>query len=188
MYKNIFNRLAGLIFKPAETWEKLSREKEDQETFLSRYIYPLIGLIALAAFVGVLFSRKEFDFEIALKSAIKALVSAAGGFFLGVCLMNEILRGIFYRPKDTKLCCAFVGYASALMFVLNIVLALLPEFFFLRAVVLYTTYIIWEGAVSYMQVEEKERLKFSVFASAVIIVTPLAIDFLLFLLMPGLRL
>lgn len=187
MFNEIVKRLAGLIFKPAGAWEELNQKKEDQELFLSRYIYPLMGLIAVAAFVGVLFSRKEFDFEIALKSAIKALVSTAGGFFLGVYLINELWRGIFHRPKDTKLCQYFVGYASAMLFVLNIVLALLPEFFFLRAAVLYTAYIIWEGSAVYMHVQEEERLKFTIIASAVIIVTPLAIDFLLFLLMPGLR-
>lgn len=59
-----------------------------------------------------------------------------------------------------KLCQRFVGYSSSLMFALNIVLMLLPEFFFLRIFVLYTFYIVWEGAGPYMQVEEKIRLKF----------------------------
>ncbi|MDR3267692.1 MAG: YIP1 family protein [Tannerella sp.] len=188
MFNDIFKRLSGLIFKPAETWEKLSLEKENRETFLSRYLYPLIGLIALAAFMGILFSRKEFDFEIALKSAIKAVVSTTGGFFLGASLIQEIRHGIFHRPKDTALCYGFTGYASAWMFVLSITLSLLPEFSFLRIVVLYTVYLIWEGATPYMHIREEERLKFTAIASAAIILTPLAIDFLLFLLMPGLRL
>ncbi|MDR1676285.1 MAG: YIP1 family protein [Tannerella sp.] len=188
MFNDLFNRLAGLIFKPAETWNKLSQGEEEKETFLSRYIYPLLGLIALAAFVGVLFSRKEFSFEIALKSAIKALISNMGGYFLAVYLMRELWRSVFHRHKNTKLWYCFVGYASAMMFALNIILLLLPEFFFLRVAVLYTAYLIWEGATAYMHVEENERLKFSAFASAIIIVTPLAIDSLLFLMMPGLRL
>jgi hypothetical protein len=188
MFNNIFNRLGGLIFKPAETWYRLSDTREEKETFLSRYMYPLAGLIALAAFVGVLFSRKEFSFEIALKSAVKALISNMGGYFLAVHLMSELWRSVFHRQRNTTLWYCFVGYASALMFALNMVLALLPEFFFLRAAVLYTAYIIWEGATSYMHVPEEERLKFSAWTSAVIIATPLAIDYLLFLMMPGLRL
>ncbi|MDR3194498.1 MAG: YIP1 family protein [Tannerella sp.] len=187
MFKELYSRLTGLIFKPAETWAKLKQREEEQETFLSRYLYPLMGLIALAAFVGVLFSRKEFSLEIALKSAIKALISNMGGFFLAVYLMNELWRSVFRRHKDRTLWYCFAGYASALMFVLSMVLALLPEFFFFRAAVLYTAYMIWEGAPVYMQVDEKERLKFTACASAVIIVMPQAIDYLLFLLMPGMR-
>lgn len=86
-----------------------------------------------------------------------------------------------------KLCQRFVGYSSSLMFALNIVLMLLPEFFFLRIFILYTFYIVWEGAGPYMQVEENIRLKFVGIATAVILITPALIEFVLFLLMPGLR-
>ena len=73
------------------------------------------------------------------------------------------------------------------MFALNIVLMLLPEFFFLRIFILYTFYIVWEGAGPYMQVEENERLKFAGIATVVILLTPAVIEFVLFMLMPGLR-
>lgn len=86
-----------------------------------------------------------------------------------------------------KLCQRFVGYSSSLMFALNIVLMLLPEFFFLRIFILYTFYIVWEGADPYMQVEENERLKFAGIATVVILLTPAVIEFVLFMLMPGLR-
>jgi hypothetical protein len=187
MFKEIFLRLIGLIFKPRETWTSAPKEDAGHEAFLSRYIYPLIGLIALAAFAGVLFNRKEFDFVIALKSTIMESISSIGGFFLGAYLLNEIWRGLFNRPKDMKLCQYFTGYASSIMFLLKIVLSLLPEFFFLHILVLYTVYIVWEGAIPFMQVQESEQLKFTGCASAVIMLSPLVIYFMLFLLMPGMR-
>jgi hypothetical protein len=187
MFKELILRLTGLIIKPAETWVAAPRRNDEHEAFLSRYVYPVIGLIALAAFLGVLFNRKEFDFIIALKSAIMDLVSSAGGFFLGAYLLNEIWRGIFKQPKDMKRCQYFVGYASAVMFLLKIVLSLLPEFFFLRVIMFYTAYIIWEGAVPFMQVQENEQMKFTIYASVAIMLSPLAIYFALFLLMPGMR-
>ncbi|MDR1332275.1 MAG: hypothetical protein LBK07_09255 [Tannerella sp.] len=176
-----------MIFKPSEAWTSAPREDDGHEAFLSRYVYPLIGVIALAAFLGVLFNRKEFDFVIALKSAIMELVSSAGGFFLGAWLLGEIWRSVFKRPKDMKLCRYFVGYASSLMFLLRIVLSLLPEFFFLHVIVLYTAYIIWEGAVPFMLVRENEQLKFTIYASLAVMLSPTAIYFGLFLLMPGMR-
>ena len=124
----------------------VSEKGEKQEEFLSRFVYPLIGFVTVAAFLGVLFTRKEFDLELALKSSIRTLVSSFGGFYLGAYLMNEIWQGIFKREKDLKLWLRFVGYSSSLMFALNIVLMLLPEFFFLRIFILYTFYIVWEGA------------------------------------------
>ena len=124
--------------------------------------------------------------ELALKSSIRTLVSSFGGFYLGAYLMNEIWQGIFKREKDLKLWLRFVGYSSSLMFALNIALMLLPEFFFLRIFILYTFYIVWEGAGPYMGVEEKIRLKFVGFTTAIILLTPAVIEILLSMLMPGL--
>lgn len=187
MYKNIFKWVILIISQPAKAWGLLVQKEEKGDEFLSRFVYPLIGLLTVAAFLGVLFTRKEFDVELALKSSIKTLVSSFGGFYLSAYLLNEVWQGLFKREKDMKLCQRFVGYTSSLMFALHIVLMLLPEFFFLRIFILYTFYIVWEGAGPYMQVEEQIRLKFVGIATAIILLTPALIEFLLFLLMPGLR-
>lgn len=187
MYKDIFKWVIVIISQPAKAWEMLTKKDEKGDEFLAKFVYPIIGLVTIAAFLGVLFTRKEFDVELALKSSIKTFVSFFGGFYLGAYLLNEVWQALFKREKDMKLCQRFVGYSSSLMFALNIVLTLLPEFFFLQIFVLYTFYIVWEGAGPYMQVEEKIRLKFVGIATAIILLVPILIGFILFMLMPGLR-
>lgn len=188
MYNNLFKITISLIFKPSEAWRSLDEKRNDEnESFLSGYVYPFIGMISIAAFLGVLFTRKEFDFQIALKSTILALLSVFGGFYLASYCINEIWHALFHRERDIKLCQCFVGYSSSLMFSLNIILSLLPEFFFLRIFVLYTVYIVWEGAIPYMGIKEPEQLKFVSISTIVIVLTPLIIEFILGLLMPGLR-
>ncbi|MCD7977442.1 MAG: YIP1 family protein [Tannerellaceae bacterium] len=187
MYKDIFRWMIAIISQPQRAWKSLARKEEKGDEFLSRFIYPLIGLLTLVAFLGVLFTRKEFDVELALKSSIKTLVSAFGGFYLASYLLNEVWYSLFKREKNMKLCQQFVGYSSSLMFAISMVLMLIPEFFFLRIFVLYTFYIVWEGAVPYMQIEEKNKVKFSAIATALIVLLPEIIGITLFMLMPGLR-
>ena len=74
MYKEIFRWVIAIISQPAKAWVLLAKKGEKQEEFLSRFVYPLIGFVTVAAFLGVLFTRKEFDVELALKSSIKTLV------------------------------------------------------------------------------------------------------------------
>ena len=181
MYKEIFKLVVAIISQPGKAWDILTKKEEKDDEFLSRFVYPLIGFVTVAAFLGVL------DVELALKSSIRTLVAAFGGFYLASYLLNELWQGLFKREKDMKLCQRFVGYSSSLMFALNIVLMLLPEFFFLRIFVLYTFYIVWEGAGPYMQVEEKIRLKFVGIATGLILLTPWLIEVILSMLMPGLR-
>ena len=185
MYKEIIKWVVAIISQPTKAWAVLAKKEVKQEEFLSRFVYPLIGLMTAAAFIGVLFTRKEFDLQLALKSSIRTLVSAFGGFYVGAYLMNELWQGLFKRKKDMDLWMRFIGYSSSLMFALNIVLTLLPEFFFLQIFVAYTFYIIWEGAGPYMGVEVKIRLKFVAITTVVTLLAPAAIQFALSLLMPG---
>ncbi|MDR2233053.1 MAG: hypothetical protein LBE56_08015 [Tannerella sp.] len=176
-----------LILKPGETWQELGKQPENKQIFLTQYLFPLMGAIALAAFLGVFVTTKEFDIEIALKVTIRTAIAVTGGFYLAAYLLNEARKGIFNQQKNMDLCRFFVGYASAMMYVLYIVTSLLPDFFFLKIFGLYTVYMIWEGAGSYMRMNEGTRMKFTVIASCIVILTPFVIEHALRMLMPGFR-
>lgn len=189
MFNNLFKTAISLIFKPANTWNELGKKQsDDHEKFLLGFVYPIIGLVTLSAFLGILLTRKVFDLQIALKESLVALFSVFGGFFLASWLINEVLRVVFHREPNYKLCQRFTGYSSSLLYCLNIVLSLIPEFFFLRLFVLYTIYMVWEGAVPYIDIKESEQLKFVSITTLIIIATPWIIEFILGWLMPGLRL
>ncbi len=189
MYKDLFKWVIALTTTPGKAWKELSEKEEKGDEYLSRFVFPLIGLVAVAAFLGILFIHKEFNVELALKSAIKVLIAYFGGFYLASYWLNELLGSMFGKEKDLKLSQRFVGYSSAMMYALTALLLIFPvsEFFFLRIFILYTVYIVWEGALFYMRIAEKQRLKFVLIASALIIVLPIIIELLLFMLMPGMR-
>jgi len=188
MFRQIFKTITSLIFSPAKAWKELSAGKDDrEEPFLTNYLYPLFGMITVAAFLGILLNRQQFDLQIALKKSILALASSFGGFYVAAWMLNEILEKFFHKAKNVRLCRFFVGYASAMMFALNILLSLLPEFFIMNICVLYTFYIVFQGAIPYMEVEVSQQVKFSIAATILIILLPYAIDIFLGIMMPGLR-
>lgn len=186
MYKEILRWVIAIVSQPAKAWSLLAKKEMNQEEFLSRFVYPLIGLVTLTAFLGVLLTHKEFDLQFALKLSIRTFVSSFAGFYLAAYIMNEVWQGWYKRKKDLDLWLRFIGYSSSLMFTLNIVLTLLPEFFFLRIFVFYTLFIVWNGADLYMGVDEKSRLPFTAITTTALLLTPFAIQTLLAMLMPGL--
>lgn len=189
MYKSIFAWVIAIISNPGKAWRELAGKEEKEEEFLSRFVYPLIGLVALASFFGVFFTQKDFSLQYALKSAIKSLIAYFCGFYLASYWLNELGAKLFGRERDLRLSQRFVGYSSSMMYALTIVLSILPvaDFFFLRIFLFYTVYIVWEGAMVYYKVEEKDNLKFVLMASALIILLPQIIEILMFMLMPGMR-
>jgi hypothetical protein len=188
MFKKLYKTALFIIFNPGEAWNSLSDNKTElSKGFLSNYIYPFIGLVASVAFISILFTRREFNLEIAIKSSLLSLLSMSGGFFLASYIVSECWVSIFKRERSFQLCQMFVGYSFSLIFSLNIILNLLPDFFFLRLLVLYTIYIVWEGAVPFMNVKADEQLKFVGIVTASIILSPSLIEFVLGMLMPGFR-
>ena len=117
----------------------------------------------------------------------KTCVSSFGGYYVAAYVLNEIGKSWFSFEKNLKLWQHFVGYSSALMFTLNIVWMLLPDVFFLYIFILYTFYIVWEGATIYFSVGDAQRMKFTTISTLLIIATPHIINKFLLLLMPGLR-
>ena len=196
MYKDIFKWTAAVVTQPAKAWKmmvskeaseaKAQGEGNKDDPFLTEYLYPFIGILTVAAFLSI-FTHKEFVLEQALKSAIITCVSSFGGYYVAAYVLNELGKSFWGFEKNMKRWQHFVGYSSALMFVLDMVWMLLPDVFFLYIFVFYTFYIVWEGAEVYLSVGEKFRMKFTIATTVLIILTPMAIDKLLILLMPGLR-
>ena len=188
MLKKLFTTSISLIFNPSKEWAELSKKQtDDHKTFLTGYVIPFMGLILLATFFGVLFTRKEIDLQIALKESIVVLLSMFGGFFIASYLVQKVWYFFFRSELNMKLSQRFVGYSSSLLYCLNITISLLPAFFFLHFVVIYTIYIVWEGVIPFLEVKETEKLKFVSFSTAIIILTPMLISFFLVKLMPGLK-
>ena len=191
MFKSLFEQLYNLIFQPTKAWKALANEKENEVTnndhFLKTYLYPIIGLIALLAFLGVFFYKKEFDMQIALRKTINISIALFAGFYLASYLLSEIMVRYFSDGKYYKECQRFVGYSSALVYVMYVFLAIFPDFAFLQFILLYTVYIVWEGASSYMQISDNQKSKFTLATSAIVILSPIIIEKIMFLTMPGMR-
>ena len=191
MFKYLFERLYKIIFQPAKSWEILADEKEeeiiDNDSFFKTYLYPIIGIVALLTFAGVFFHKKEFEVQLALRLTITVLIALFAGFYLASFLLSKAMERLFLRKDNDKLCQRFVGYSSALIYVMYMVLAIFPDFGFLQLLLLYTIYIIWEGAPIYMQIPEDERNKFTAVATAIVLLSPYIIEKIMFFTMPGLR-
>jgi len=191
MLKRLFKQLFLLIFQPTTAWKVLADEREEEITnnnsFLETYLYPIIGIAAILAFIGVFFHKKEFDVQLALRLTIKIIIALFAGFYLAALLLPKAMEHFLSIKSNDKLCQRFIGYSSALVYLTYMVLAIFPEFSFLSLFMLYTVYMIWEGAMPYMQIPENKRSKFTAIASVIILLSPFIIKQIMSLTMPGMR-
>lgn len=186
MIKNIFETVILLITQPSKAWAVLAKREETHQEYLTRFVYPLIGLTTLSAFLGKLHEYNEGGMPFALKESTTVMTTLLGGFYLASFALKQIVTRWFPSIKgDIRFFQRYVGYASCITFLIISVLELIPDFFFVKVAELYVIYIVWESIGAYVQLDEKKRITFTAVVSALILLSPFIIEKILFTLMPG---
>lgn len=154
--------------------------QEDKRKVFMTFVYPMIGLCGLSVFIGSLLTNGwagPQSFQIAMTSCCGVAVALFGGYFLAAYAINACNVRIFGKPADIPLVQHFAGYALVVPFLLQIVTGVLPDFKIIAWLFqFYIVYVVWEGAPIIMDVEEKIRLKFTLFSSALLILCPAVIQ------------
>ncbi len=177
MFKEIVLKIVQMITAPDVLWQKLLAN-ENHEAFLNRYLYPIFGVISLTSFIGGIWITPNGDLQTGLKSSIISLVTVYGGYYIASYILNEFLPrfGISKNEPKTQ---QFVGYASALMYALFIILPFLSDFFVLWVFALYTAYIVYIGYGVYMNGKDEHQMSFTGVATTAILLTPAIINTIL---------
>lgn len=167
-----------LISSPAQAWEEI-RLDTDRSKVLTGFVYPMIGLCGLSVFLGSLLEQGwsgPQSFQYAMTRCCALAVSLFGGYFLAAFLINLLRTGWLKQEDDLLLAQRFAGYSLSITFVVQIVIGLLPDFGIIATLLqFYLVYVAWEGSRTLLQVAEKELTRFTLAASALLLLCPFLI-------------
>ncbi|MCU4163577.1 YIP1 family protein [Carboxylicivirga caseinilyticus] len=155
MYKNLFNRVKDLLFKPAKAWEGIVAEQNSINDVLMTFSLPLIGAYSLSIFLGYLLGHQELDFTIATKLAAFTFSACFLGLYLAYFILIKVMP-ITVLKEDKGLAFKIIAYSSLPIYLLGIITALIPQTIFFFFLVIYAGYIIWEG-LKILNVESENR-------------------------------
>lgn len=180
-YKVLFHRVLLLISSPAKAWEEI-RVEEDRRRVFTDFVYPMIGLCGLSVFLGTIFSygwSGPQAFQLSMTKCCSVAVSLFGGYFLAAYLINLIGMRLFRMGNDLLTVQQFAGYALSLSFMIQIVTGVLPDIRVIGWLLqFYTIYIVSEGVPVLLNVPERQRLKYVLIASFLLLFCPIAIQYL----------
>lgn len=182
-YKKLYKRTVEILRHPRKEWDSIKTNETDNNTVINDFVLPMVGLCAVSAFLGILF--QGINFEKALVSVIISLGKLLGGVYFSFFVLQE--SAIYFGlQRNKKNFMQMAGYGFVVVFVVDIVVNLIPELFFLPILELYTFYLMGEAIDVFTQIDEKKRTSYIIFSSLVIIASPHIIEFILNkVLMPG---
>lgn len=179
-YKDLFHIAILLISSPARAWEEISLE--DKRKVFTSFVYPMIGLCGLSVFIGTLLTMGwggPQSFQDAMTQCCAVAVSLFGGYFLAAYLINGLRVRMFAMDNDIPLTQQFAGYALVVPFLLQIIIGVLPDFYIIALLLqFYIVYVVWEGSAVLVKVAEKDRLRFTILSSILLIACPAVIQYL----------
>ncbi|MDK2851989.1 MAG: hypothetical protein PWQ38_254 [Proteiniphilum sp.] len=177
MWRELFVTVIQLIVASPMAWKEIEREKRSHSDFLSRYLYPIFGLIALSAFIGGLWFTREGNLEVALKNSIISVVTLFGSYYIVSYILNEVAER-FELKKNLTLFQLFTGYASVVMYLLFCLSSFISDFFILWLLALYTIHLVHMGSIHFLKVPAHKRGIFIISATALVILVPACIHLL----------
>jgi hypothetical protein len=155
---------------------------EDKRDVFMTFVYPMIGLCGLSVLIGALIEHGwggPQAFQIAMTACCAVAVGWFGGYFLAAYILNEMGVKIFGLSSRLPLTQQFAGYALVVPFLLQIVIGMLPDFKIIAWLLqLYTVYVVWEGAPILMHITDNQRMKYTIFASLLLLICPQVILYL----------
>ena len=177
-YKELFNRIVLFISSPAKAWLDVKNEADGKKV-LGEFVYPLIGLCGLSVFLGTFIGNAAgvSSFQIAMTRCCAIFVSLFGGFFLASYLTNLLGEKMLDREDETDLNRQLVGYGMVVIFVLEIVSGLFSISILHWILQFYTVFVVYEGARSLMNVDEKNLTRYALCASVIIMLCPILIAY-----------
>ncbi|WP_321330780.1 Yip1 family protein [uncultured Bacteroides sp.] len=174
-YKGLFKIALLLISSPAKAWEEISFHEDRRSVFIE-FVYPMIGFCGLSVFIGSLLANGwggPLSFQIAMTQCCAVAVALFGGYFGAAYALNLLGVRLFGLKNDILLTQQFAGYSMVVLFLINIVMGVLPDFSVIGWLLqFYLIYVVWEGVPVLMHVEEKKRLRYTIMASVLLILCP----------------
>jgi len=183
-YKKIVQRAWILLSKPEMGWRIVVDEQASSKQVTREYVIPFLIMCVLAEFLGYLFNSYA-GIQFAFIKALFSAMALYGSWWVSVKACKYLVQRFHKIEISDAVSNTLVSYSFTVIFLLNIVLAFFPSLFFLALLALYTLYVVFVGVGVVLDIDENSRGKLSISLSALIILMPLLIEWILGKLLPN---
>lgn len=149
------------------------------------FVLPWCAVVAVLTFFSYCVYAEGFRSEAAVLKPVFAFVSLFASYLLSVSLCKVISRRFLGKDLTGVVAETVMAYAFLPVYVLRVVLCVMPNMFFLKALLLYVLYLLWIFAGDTLNMNERERQIFMFVNGAAVILLPWFVQTVLKMLVPN---
>lgn len=188
MYKLFFKRFWLILVSPSKAWNLIAEDKKETFNHRKYYFFPMIMLASVMVFLKPLIETDEIlpvDLLNGLRNLVLLFVSYLIAYLSAPPIMDLFHASISLEKNRMKAEKLWL-YALTPVFLVRMLEAVFPNFFFLNIFMVYVVYIIWEAGGSLYAVPDNQRAKYTMVDTAIILLLPFLFEILLKWIIPGL--
>lgn len=176
MFKEALKTAIEMVFSLESTWKSIASKKTSKHI---DFLIPLWTLIVISSFLGKWLISRNGSLELGIKTGISEIFILFIGFYASSFLLNEYIKRLTDVDENLKKTQVFVAYSSSLIYLVDIIVSLANDLFFLWLFTLYTFYIVYIGAEIFYKIIPERKTNFMITASLLILGMPLIVKYLL---------
>jgi len=159
IYIHVYAVSKTLITNPIQFWRDHQHTNEAPQELLKSLTYPLLAAVLTAVFLGGFFRGDYFSSGMSLLWVIRETMLLSILYFGGIYITRELVHRFGYNVK-VEVLQKLVIYSMIPHMVVSIVTGLLPFFFFLDFIGIYSLYVFWLGAHKLLPFPRETRDKY----------------------------
>jgi len=180
----------SILITPGKGWEAAYNSKQPKREVMLKYALPLIIITGICSIIGSFITTGNMVWGLGIKRMVVMIISLFAGIYLSAFCIRIAFSALLNRAFQFSDALIFTIYSFTCVFAVLILDELFEEIFFIDIFYLYTFYIVHEGCIKFLQLQESKSDKKSFFvliASAAIILWPIVVRKFLLFAMPGLN-
>lgn len=176
---SFLKNMAQLILSPHNGWEDIELADEKSQSLMEHGFYPMLAVMAVTAFIHGLYGAEPFSYGAQLQFAIVQVAGIFAAMMIARGIMETLLRHFTDSTAPVERMNIVCVYCFSLMCLVNIIENLCPIylalFWFLPA---FVAIVAWQSR-DYLGISRFRLGQFIVFAILVFVFLPIAIQWLL---------
>jgi hypothetical protein len=144
-YKFLYQSLVNIIFTPGKAWNIIKEENRPVKELRNSFLYPLIIMVTLAAFLGsLIFTNKTLPPAYSVITGVKYFVLFLFLTFSSTLILVEITKPLDLG-KSFTISFRLIVYSLTPFFFCQVISHLFESLVFVNVLSLYGLYIFWTG-------------------------------------------
>jgi hypothetical protein len=178
-YKFFLIRLPFIILHPSKAWGKIASETRPVKDIRNSFLFPLIIMVAIFAFLGsLLFTNSQLPFIYSVFVGIKLFAL----LFLVVYVSAIIHKEITYAldlGRDFAVSFKIIVYSLSPLFLCLMISHLFESLIFVNILALYGLYIFWTGSERILNPPEHKKMPMLIATSLTVIALYISFSWIL---------